>query len=375
MRAIISCAGTFHATLMANDFVARGAETKILSSAPRRYFGTLADDAAVKFVPLPLTILSRITGANFGIKSHYFESVIYDRLSSLALTECDLFIGWAHLSLYAGRRAKRLGAKYILERACPHVDFQQETLHREAEKLGAHFSGQPKWFIERQYNEYSEADFILVPSNYSANSFPENLRKKLIVAPLYGRLRTPPPSGDAGGSGTFTVGVVGGETLRKGYLYLLEAWKKLNLPNARLRLRAARGFDEFPVLRELAAQCPSLEFVGYVKDMNDFYKSCDLFILPSVDDGFGMVLFEAMANGVPCIATSRCGAVELLADKRDIYVIDPFNSEAIAEAIETFYRDIDYRLELGRRGRETVATMLSGSVPSHYHRALNILFN
>jgi glycosyltransferase involved in cell wall biosynthesis len=374
MKAAISCAGTFHATLMANEFASREIDTTILSSAPRSYFGALDPKVSIKFVPLPVQIISRLSGIAASKKLIYIDTVIYDRLASLRLSPCDLFVGWADLSLDSGRRAKRLGAKYALERACPHVDFQQQLLHEEASKVGYNFKGEPRWFVGRQYEEYRLADCILVPSHYSANTFPDELRKKVIIAPLYGRLRNPPPNTRPGGRSVFNVGVVGGEPLRKGYLYLLQAWKKLNLPNATLRLRTGRGFDGFPVLRELAQHCSNIEFVDYVKDINEFYQSCDLFILPSVDDGFGMALFEAMSNGVPSIATTRCGAVELLKDREEVYVVKAFDADEIASAIDRIYRDSEYRLQLGRAGRRAVAGMLSGTSPLHYHNALDNLF-
>jgi glycosyltransferase involved in cell wall biosynthesis len=361
--------------MMANDFAERRIETTILSSAPRPYFGALACDVAVNFVPQPFAIFSRLSGFRFPSGVTYADILLYDTIASLRLSRCDLFVGWAYLSLNTAKRAKRLGAKFAVERACPHVDFQQHLLREEAAKLGFAFKEEPQWFKERQWEEYKLADYILVPSRYSADTFSGELRDKVIIAPLYARLKSPPPAKRPGGGKTFTVGVVGGDTLRKGYLYLLQAWKKLNLPNAVLRLRAMRGFDEFPVLRELAGQCANLEFVDYVKDMNDFYQTCDLFVLPSVDDGFGMALFEAMANGVPSIATTRCGAVELLRDRKDVYLVKPCDPNEIAAAIDRLYRDPEYRLHLGDSGRQTVVGMLSGSSPVHYHEALNKLFN
>jgi len=100
----------------------------------------------------------------------------------------------------------------------------------------------------------------------------------------------------------FTVGVVGGEPVRKGYLYLLDAWERLALANARLLIRSDANFVRYPALQQRLARLSNVEIVRYVPDINNFYQRCDVFVLPSVDDGFGMALFEAMANEVPCIA-------------------------------------------------------------------------
>jgi glycosyltransferase involved in cell wall biosynthesis len=100
-----------------------------------------------------------------------------------------------------------------------------------------------------------------------------------------------------------------------------------------------------------------VETIRYVPDINDFYQRCDVFVLPSVDDGFGMALFEAMANGVPCIATTHCGSSELLTPGRDGIVVPPFHAELLAEAILSLYRQEDLRRSLGAAGRATAATL------------------
>ena len=360
---------------MANEFTRRNILTRIFSSAPRSYFGALDPNVKINFVPLPLYLIGRLSRLPLSQNTFNRDLLVYDYLASLRVSQCDLVVGWAHMSLTTGKRAKELGARFVLERACPHVDFQQQLMREEAEKIGFGFRGDPRWFIERQRQEYELADFILVPSHYSAESFPNELRHKVLVAPIYGRLRTPPPLTQPRGLKRFTVGVVGGEPLRKGYLYLLQGWMKLGLPDAVLRIRTAYDFDEYPKLRELSEQCGNVEFVDHVVDMNDFYQACDLFILPSVDDGFGMALFEAMANGVPCIATTRCGAVELLRDQRDLYVIKPFDADEIAAAIQSLYQDANRRLQLGSTGRAAVEAMLDGASPIHYRRALDQLFH
>jgi glycosyltransferase involved in cell wall biosynthesis len=262
------------------------------------------------------------------------------------MPKVDLVIGYASQSLRTGRSAKRSGARYFLDRACPHVDFQQQLMREEAEQYGIPFSPQPTWFRERQLAEYDEAEVILVPSHYTSSSFPAKLQPKLVKLPLLGRITAPagaPPSRNP----VFTVGIVGGQPLRKGYIYLLEAWRRLALPNARLLLRTSIDFSQYPKLAELLGKTPNVEFVGYVPDMRSFYRQCDAFILPSVDDGFGMALFEAMSAGVASIASTNCGSSELIENNVDGLVIAPRNVEQIMESILRLYEDEPLRQRLG----------------------------
>jgi glycosyltransferase involved in cell wall biosynthesis len=71
--------------------------------------------------------------------------------------------------------------------------------------------------------------------------------------------------------------------------------------------------------------------------METFYRECDVFCLPSIDDGFGMVVFEAMGCGVPVIVSENAGASEMLSNKHCSDVVEPRNVVQISEAIHKYY--------------------------------------
>ena len=71
--------------------------------------------------------------------------------------------------------------------------------------------------------------------------------------------------------GPFIVGVVGGQPLRKGYLYLLQAWKELAFPNAQLRIRTSNDYERYPLLKKLVEEQPSVSIIPYIPDINKFY--------------------------------------------------------------------------------------------------------
>ena len=360
MKFAIAVNRPFHAAQMANVLAARGAGVSILSSAPRRYFGALDRSVATRLVPAPVQILEKLARVRVPQRVRELELALFDRAVAAALPEVDVVAGFATQSLRTGLRAKRLGAGYVLDRACPHCDFQQAIVREEAAKVGARYVPQAGWLRERQLREYAEADVILVPSAYSAGSFSAELQTKIVVAPLLGRLgcaAAVKPERD----GVFTVGVLGGNPLRKGFLYVLEAWKALALPNARLLIRNA-GLERFPRLAQLLRELPNVEPVGYVRNIAEFYARCDVFCLPSVDDGFGMALCEAMAHGVASIATTHCGASEQMTDGMDGLVVPAGDSEALAAAIERLYRDAGLRAALGEAGRATMERVAAQDV-------------
>ena len=147
----------------------------------------------------------------------------------------------------------------------------------------------------------------------------------------------------AGSNAPFTFGTVGGQPLRKGFLYLLQAWKQLQLPNARLLLRTDAPLDRSPVLRGLLHELPNVEIVRYVDDMSDFYRRCDAFVFPTIDDGFGMALLEAMAHGLPAITTTHCGAAELFTPHKDLIVVPAQDAESLAAAMQRLYSSQEMR--------------------------------
>jgi glycosyltransferase involved in cell wall biosynthesis len=81
------------------------------------------------------------------------------------------------------------------------------------------------------------------------------------------------------------------------------------------------------------------------------YRACDLFCLPSVQEGFGIVLLEAMAAGKPIVA-SRAAAIPEVVPHGSL--VEPGNPEALAAAIEELYRSPAKRAELGRAGAQWV---------------------
>ena len=366
MKVAIAVVRPFHATKMANALRRHSESTEIWSSAPRKYFGRLDERVKTHLIPSPAEVIAHMFKLRFSPSAYQRGIVWWDRLVGAAIPSRDVVIGLATCALHTGQAAHRKGGRFALDRACPHVDFQQNLVEEESAKVGAKFEPQPAWFRDRQLAEYAIADHILVPSRYSAQTFPKDQQSKIILAPLLGRAQAKSATRLERNT-PFTVGVLGGNPLRKGYLYLLQAWARLKLPEARLLIRSSADFSEFPKLQELVREAPNVELIEYIPDIAEFYNRCDLFVLPSMDDGFGMALFEAMANGVPAIATRNCGASELLTDGVDGLVIDAGSVDQLEEAIGSLYRDEEKRQAIAIAGQKTVERISETAV---YENAL-----
>ena len=374
MKVVIATGRQAHYRLPANAFVRRGCTVTLYSTTPRSRMRGFHPAVRNRWVPAPVAIFSALTHARTPLILDELDSTLFDHWAARMLRDCDLLLGASTSSLATGRAAQRMGGTYVLDRACPDIRVQQQMMVEEARKVGGTFRINSPWFIERQVEEYERADFILAPSDYSRRSYPEYLRKKVVLTPLYGCSamvpRAPKPF-----KSRFVLGVVGGGPLRKGFLYLLQAWKELALPHAELRIRTSNEIFTYPVLKHLLSEQSTVSIVSYIADMKEFYTECDAFILPSVDDGFGLSLMEAMASGVPSIATRNCGASELLVDDRDCLLIDAFSVDQIKDAVLRLYESSDLRDQLESNGPKAVAALQEGGLSRPHEEGMDRLLH
>jgi len=123
---------------------------------------------------------------------------------------------------------------------------------------------------------------------------------------------------------------------QKGIRYLLLAMNSIlaKFPNVQLEIVGDGSLlEKLEELSENLGISNSVKFFGKFADVIPFYKRMDIFILPSIYEGFGIVLLEAMAAGVPVIATNVDGITEVVIDGESGILIPPKNPEVIADAV------------------------------------------
>lgn len=146
-------------------------------------------------------------------------------------------------------------------------------------------------------------------------------------------------------------------TAQKGQHHLLEAAKLLKERGLKFRLIIA-GTGEAE--EELKAEAKRLhiddltEFLGFVQNMKQFYASLDIFALPSLWEGFGYALVEAMTAKKPVVAFAVSSNPEVVEHGITGLLTPPGNAEALADALEALARDTESRHIMGHKGRERV---------------------
>lgn len=154
---------------------------------------------------------------------------------------------------------------------------------------------------------------------------------------------------------SFVVGCVGDLRPAKDYASALRAVSLLKQARPDIRLVIAGTKTE--LLYELEALCNTLgiaelaEFIGYRPDIQNVFPAFDVYLSSSVSEGFSLTVVEAMAAGLPVVATRSGGPIEIIRDGETGLLVDSGSPEKIAAAIEAIYRDPNLAVILSRAGK------------------------
>ena len=183
----------------------------------------------------------------------------------------------------------------------------------------------PSRFVERSIKEHSPDKNVAVV-NYGANTEfwkPAEGRDEELKRPKYQRTK----------SEKIRFIYAGQSSIRKGIPVLMEAWDKTQLRDAELLLVGSWQLADAK-LQQLPR---GVRFAGPVgpEKLRDLYHESDVFVFPSLADGFGLVILEALACGLPVIATDSTGAPDVLDDSCG-RVVQAGNVEQLAEILRWF---------------------------------------
>jgi glycosyltransferase involved in cell wall biosynthesis len=262
-------------------------------------------------------------------------------------------------------------AQWIKARGGKSIVCQMDPARYEVDLVKAEEKRWPGWarhavevpeaYFQRREAEWAAADLVMVNSEWTKAAL---IRQgvgadKIVIVPL--AYEAPPVEGrgsrvespslaNRGHRAAFSssprpsslvprrtlrVLFLGQVILRKGIQYLIEA--------ARLLEKEAIHFDvvgSIGISDSAVASVPSkMTFHGAVSRdrTEEFYRSADLFVLPTLSDGFALTQLEAMAHGLPVITTPNCG--EVVSDGVDGLIVPASDSNALAEAFQILLQD------------------------------------
>jgi len=236
-------------------------------------------------------------------------------------------------SYYADRRRRRVAYRLVGRLASQMVAVSEDV---------------KRFLIERV--AVSPRRIQVVPNGVPLDQVPS--REKILS--LRDELRLPPQSR--------VVGTVGSLYPVKGHAHLIAAAPHVlaQSPHVIFLIVGRGGLRE-----ELEAQArrlgvaPCFRFLGHRDDVTDILSVCDIFALPSLSEGMPLALLEAMAAGVPAVATRVGGVAEVLADRKSGLLVPPGDSQALAKGIITLLEDRSLARRIGESAREVVAGRFS----------------
>ncbi|RQZ09493.1 glycosyltransferase [Burkholderia sp. Bp9031] len=255
-------------------------------------------------------------------------------------------------------KAKREGSIVLGEVVNTHPLYRDRLLSEEENRRGLPHGHRINRQQQRLIDEVNLYDYILAPSSIVRESFiqhgvPASIIKVIPYAANVQRFR--PLERRGTNPNRFGILCVGQICLRKGQIYLLEAVKQLG--DARVHVTLIGQIDPTiePLLapyRHLFTHIPRVDNA----QLNDYYNAADLFVLPSLEEGLAVVLCEALATGLPIVATRESGAAEIIEHDRSGKIVPSGSVDQLANAIGEMIGSPDKIVEFSRQASIAAAS-------------------
>lgn len=271
--------------------------------------------------------------------SMYARNALLQRsVSDIDLRAADVVVGFDTCSWILGERARRLGRPFILDQSIAHPISKDEVYGVLRQRFPEWADDVPRKLeqhLDLEREEHKLANRIVVASDFTARTLVDNgVPAQRIVRIPYGvdlgRFQ-PLTRGDRGRP--FRFAFLGLVNARKGIPVLLEAWARGRPEGS--EVWAIGNASERS--RRLLTGVPGLTVLGHRphSELPALLAECDALVFPSYFEGFGMVLLEALAMGLPVIATNATAAPDLDDGTGAIQVVPAGDVDALAAAMAT----------------------------------------
>jgi glycosyltransferase involved in cell wall biosynthesis len=352
----LSCGGAERVgAAMANYWVEQGKEVTLITfDAPQ---STPFYELSPKLHYLKLGLLDRSGNLVAGVRNNFKR--IFALRTSLKASQADVVV-----SILGRSNIRVLFATMGLKMpiiVCEQIDPARDSLSFFWKAL--------------RFLTYLRAKRIVVLTERYAEYFPRHLRKRIRVIPNPIVFVELPDKASVTPKDSLKLIAVGRLELQKGFDTLLQALAELNgtTPNWTLTvLGEGSQRQSLEALREELKLTERVSFVGTVKNVPEFLQHSDLFILSSRVEGFPLALCEAMACGVPVIATDCAASIrEIVRDGIDGIIVPSETAKTLALAISDLMNNPERRREMARRGLEITKKLNLSAIMSNWEKLLS----
>jgi glycosyltransferase involved in cell wall biosynthesis len=364
MRIALVVPGRFHAFDLARGLAARGHDVTVLTNYPAwaasRFDLGGATVRSCGWQGAAGRLLARAPRVLGSERSDAWMSRWFGRWAARVLAggEWDLIHCWSGVSeeLLASSSV-RAHCRWLM-RGSSHIAVQDRLLREEEQRARTRLDRPSAWMIARERREYALADRIVVLSTFARRSFEDEgvPADRLLTVPLgveIDAFRVPP---DAVGrrlqricaGAPLRVLYAGALTLRKGLWDLATALERLDDVPLDVRVIGGETPEAQTALTRLAGRARRLGHVPQA-DLPAHYWDADVFVFPTIEDGFGMVLTQAQAAGLPVIATDHCAAPDLVQDGVTGWLVPARAPEALAARLRWCHEHRDALADMASR--------------------------
>ena len=272
------------------------------------------------------------------------DHIVARRIEQIA-GEIDIIHAWSLGALETLKTAARLGIPTVLERPNAHTRFAYEVVQKECDRIGVplpsnHEHAYNQDILSKEEEEYRLAYRLLCPSEFTARTFvDQGFSREQLARHFYGydeNVYYPEPQAHTGDGG-LTVLFVGVCAVRKGLHFALEAWLRSPAHERGTFLIAGEFLPAYEEkLRPMLAH-PSVRVLGHRNDVPELMRKSDVLILPTIEEGFGLVCTEAMGSGCVPVVSEAC--TDLCQHMKNAMVHRIGDVEALTEHLTVLDRD------------------------------------
>lgn len=286
----------------------------------------------------------------------------------------DIAYLWPACSIDSYHYAKKKGKIVVMESINCHQAVARSILDAEAKILGLsgiHLITDQS--IQDENEKLSLTDYIFSPSPQVTQSFLKmGIDAQKIIESSYGLdqgdLLTDINCSDKSNQ-TFTALFVGSVIPRKGIHLLLDYWTSAKV-NGRLKV-IGKVDESAQSIVDLYKDEPSIEFISFTNDLTSHYRSADLFMMPSLEEGSPLVTYLAVGAGLPCLVSPMAGD-GVVRNNIDGFIIPPHDKSAWVAALQKMAADPKLRIEFSESVKTNAENFLW---PAVARRRINELCN
>lgn len=241
------------------------------------------------------------------------DYIVSRRLEKL-VGQIDIIHTWPQGALRTLETAAKLGIPTVLERSNAHTRFAYEAVRKECERLGValppgHEHAYNEDVLRIEEEEFQRAYRLLCPSEFVVQTFLDRgFARDKLARHIYGfdeKIYFPDTqSGDNNrGLNALFVGVC---AVRKGVHFALEAWLKSPAHREGKFLIAGEFLPAYAEKLAPMLSHSSVRVLGHRNDIPELMRKSDILLLPSIEEGFGLVCTEAMGSGCVPLVSDAC---------------------------------------------------------------------